>query len=158
MCFCKAIGNGYNLAALTGKDWLKEAVASLTYTGSYWMSAVPFAASIATITKLKAIDAPAQFRAKGVLVMDGLTKAAADNGLTMITSGEPALFYLRLADDDSLIMHQEWVAEMVRRGVWVTSHHNHFINAALTEADISRTVEISHEAFGIVARRHGVIA
>jgi glutamate-1-semialdehyde 2,1-aminomutase len=158
VCFCKAIGNGYNLAALTGKDWLKESVASLMYTGSYWMSAVPFAASIATITKLKAIDAPKQFRAMGALIMDGLVRAAADNGLNMIASGEPALFYLRLADDDSLIMHQQWVAEMVQRGVWVTSHHNHFLNASLTEADIAKTLEIAHESFGIVARRHGVIA
>lgn len=158
VCFCKAIGNGYNLSALTGREWLKEAVASLTYTGSYWMSAVPFAASIATITKLKAIDAPALFRAKGQVIMDGLVSAAASQGLTMIASGEPALFYLRLADDDSLIMHQEWVAEMVQRGVWVTSHHNHFLNASLTDADIAKTLEIAHESFGVIAKRHGVIA
>ena len=158
VCFCKAIGNGYNLSALTGTEWLKEAVASLTYTGSYWMSAVPFAASIATITKLKEIDAPTLFKAKGQAIMDGLVSAAASQGLTMIASGEPALFYLRLADDDSLIMHQEWVAEMVQRGVWVTSHHNHFLNASLTDADIAKTLEIAHESFGVIAKRHGVIA
>jgi glutamate-1-semialdehyde 2,1-aminomutase len=55
-------------------------------------------------------------------------------------------------------MHQEWVAEMVQRGVWVTSHHNHFINASLTESDIAKTLEIADEAFGIVAKRHGVTA
>jgi glutamate-1-semialdehyde 2,1-aminomutase len=158
VAFCKAIGNGYNLSALTGKEWLKEAVASLTYTGSYWMSAVPFAASIATITKLKEIDAPRQFMAMGALVMDGLVRAASDHGLTMVPSGEPALFYLRLADDDSLLMHQEWIAHMVQRGVWLTSHHNHFLNASLTEADIAKTLEIAHEAFGLVAQRHGFTA
>jgi glutamate-1-semialdehyde 2,1-aminomutase len=92
------------------------------------------------------------------MVMDGLVSAANAHGLTMVASGEPALFYLRLADDDSLLMHQEWVAEMVQRGVWVTSHHNHFLNASLTEADIAKTLEIAHEAFGIVAKRHGVTA
>ena len=158
VAFCKAIGNGYNLSALTGKEWLREAVASLTYTGSYWMSAVPFAASIATITKLKAIDAPALFRERGRAVMDGLVSAASAHGQTMVASGEPALFYLRLADDDSLLMHQDWVAHMVQRGVWVTSHHNHFLNASLTDADIARTLEIAHEAFGVVASRHGATA
>ncbi len=158
VAFCKAIGNGYNLSALTGKDWLKEAVASLTYTGSYWMSAVPFAASIATITKLKQLDAPALFRRQGRAIMDGLVSAASAHGLTMVASGEPALFYLRLADDDSLLLHQAWVAEMVQRGVWVTSHHNHFLNASLTDADIARTLEIAHEAFGVVASRHGATA
>ncbi|WP_062306387.1 aminotransferase class III-fold pyridoxal phosphate-dependent enzyme [Demequina subtropica] len=151
LCFCKAIGNGYNLAALTGRESLRETVASLTYTGSYWMSAVPFAASIATITRLKELDAPAMFRSLGTELTSGLVEAASGHGLTLVASGEPALFYLRLADDDSLMLHQRWVAECVRRGVWFTSHHNHFLNAALTRGDIRRTIEIADEAFGIVA-------
>ncbi|WP_084126512.1 aminotransferase class III-fold pyridoxal phosphate-dependent enzyme [Demequina sp. NBRC 110054] len=154
ICFCKAIGNGYNLSALCGKDEFKESVASLTYTGSYWMSAVPFAASIATITKLKELDAPALFRRQGEKVTRGLVAAAADHGLNLVASGEPALFYLRLADDDSLLMHQEWVAECVQRGLWITSHHNHFLNASLTDADVDRTIEIADEAFRIVSARH----
>ncbi|WNM28728.1 aminotransferase class III-fold pyridoxal phosphate-dependent enzyme [Demequina capsici] len=155
ICFCKAIGNGYNLSALCGRGQFKESVASLTYTGSYWMSAVPFAASIATITKLKEIDAPALFRARGRKVTDGLVAAAAGHGLTLVASGEPALFYLRLADDDSLLLHQAWVAECVQRGLWITSHHNHFLNASLTDADIDRTLEVADEAFRLVAARHG---
>ena len=71
-----------------------------------------------------------------------------------MASGEPALFYLRLADDDSLILHQEWVAQMMRRGIFLTSHHNHFINASLTEADVDLTIEIGHEAFGAVKAAH----
>ncbi|WP_062517224.1 aminotransferase class III-fold pyridoxal phosphate-dependent enzyme [Demequina gelatinilytica] len=151
VCFCKAIGNGYNLAALTGRESLRETVASLTYTGSYWMSAVPFAASIATISRLKELDAPAMFRSLGTELTSGLVEAAAGHGLTLVTSGEPALFYLRIADDDSLMLHQRWIAECVRRGVWFTSHHNHFLNAALTRSDVRRTLEIADEAFGIVA-------
>ncbi|SEI84311.1 aminotransferase class III-fold pyridoxal phosphate-dependent enzyme [Demequina mangrovi] len=152
LCFCKAIGNGYNLAALTGRESLRETVASLTYTGSYWMSAVPFAASIATITRLKELDAPAMFRRVGSELTAGLVESAAGHGLTLVASGEPALFYLRIADDDSLDLHQRWVAECVKRGVWFTSHHNHFLNASLTSADVRRTLEIADEAFGVVAR------
>ncbi|WP_062464662.1 aminotransferase class III-fold pyridoxal phosphate-dependent enzyme [Demequina soli] len=151
ICFCKAIGNGYNLAALCGREELRETVASLTYTGSYWMSAVPFAASIATIGRLKELDAPALFRRRGEELTRGLVESAAGHGLTLVASGEPALFYLRLADDDSLMLHQRWVAECVRRGVWFTSHHNHFLNASLTSGDIARTLEIADEAFRIVA-------
>jgi len=84
--------------------------------------------------------------------------AAADHGLHLVTSGAPSLFYLRLADDDSLMLHQEWVAECMQRGVFLTSHHNHFINASLTSADIARTVEVAHESFGIVRARHPELA
>ncbi|HEY0260027.1 MAG TPA: aminotransferase class III-fold pyridoxal phosphate-dependent enzyme [Lacisediminihabitans sp.] len=154
ICFCKAIANGYNVSALCGRESLKETVSSISYTGSYWMSAVPFAAGIATITKLKELDAPALFRRLGTDLTTGLTAAAAGHGFDLHVSGAPALFYLRIADDDSLLLHQEWVAECVQRGVFITSHHNHFINAALTDADIGRTLEIADEAFGIVRARH----
>ncbi|MDY0828059.1 aminotransferase class III-fold pyridoxal phosphate-dependent enzyme [Microbacterium sp. BG28] len=147
ICFCKAIANGYNMSALCGKDSLREAVSSITYTGSYWMSAVPFAAGIATIQKLKSIDGPALFRELGTTLTAGLTEVAASHGRTLVASGEPALFYLRLADDESLMLHQRWIAECVQRGAFFSSHHNHFINAALTSADITRTLEIADEAF-----------
>ncbi|MBT0771523.1 aminotransferase class III-fold pyridoxal phosphate-dependent enzyme [Kineosporia sp. J2-2] len=154
ICFCKALANGYNVSALCGKESLKDVVGGLSYTGSYWMSAVPFAAGIATLTKLRQIDAPTLFAQLGGDVTSGLVSAAADHGFSLVASGEPALFYLRLADDDSLMLHQEWVAECVRRGVFLTSHHNHFINAALGHADIERTIEVAHEAFGVLRKRH----
>ncbi|OAH51132.1 aminotransferase class III-fold pyridoxal phosphate-dependent enzyme [Microbacterium oleivorans] len=155
ICFCKALANGYNVSALLGKDSLKEAVSSITYTGSYWMSAVPFAAGIATQQKLRELDAPALFERLGRRLTDGLTEAAADAGFTLVASGAPALFYLRVADPaDSLMLHQDWIAECVRRGAYLTSHHNHFLNAAVTEADVDRTVEIAADAFAALRTRH----
>lgn len=155
ICFCKALANGYNVSALLGKDSLKEAVSSITYTGSYWMSAVPFAAGIATQRKLRELDAPALFERLGRRLTDGLTEAAADAGFTLVASGAPALFYLRVTDPaDSLMLHQDWIAECVRRGAYLTSHHNHFLNAAVTEADVDRTVEIAADAFAALRTRH----
>ena len=58
ICFCKALANGYNVSALCGKDFLKNTVSGLSYTGSYWMSAVPFAAGIACINKMKRLNMP----------------------------------------------------------------------------------------------------
>lgn len=154
ICFCKALANGWNVSALCGKESLKSVVSGLTYTGSYWMSAVPFAAAIACINKLKKIDAPKMFREKGLMLTDGLRAAAADNGFNLVVSGEPSLFYLRIADDDSLMLHQEWVAECVKRGVFITNHHNHFINAAMSKEDINLTLEVADEAFKIVRKNH----
>ena len=147
ICFCKALANGYNVSALCGKDSLRDAVSSLSYTGSYWMSAVPFAAGIACIKKLKDLSAPRLFHELGTKLTEGFRAAATNNGFHLVTSGAPSLFYLRLADDDSLMLHQQWVAECVKRGIFLTSHHNHFINASLTEEDINRSVEIAEDAF-----------
>ncbi len=154
ICFCKALANGYNVSALCGKDFLKNTVSSMSYTGSYWLSAVPFAAGIACIEKMKKLDVPNVLIEKGTLIKNGLVSAAAEYGFDLRVTGVPSLFYLRLADDLSLKLHQEWIAECVKRGVFFTNHHNHFINAALTDEDINETIEIAKEAFEVIRERH----
>lgn len=154
ICFCKAIANGWNISCLCGKEFLKSAVSSLSYTGSYWLSAVPFAAGIACINKMKALNLPILLREKALKVTGKLQEAAKNNGFDLVVSGEPALFYLRIANDDSLFLHQEWIAEVVKRGVFMTSHHNHFLNASLSDEDINETAEVADEAFRVVAKNH----
>lgn len=154
ICFCKALANGYNVSALCGKDSLKNAVSSLSYTGSYWLSAMPFAAGIACIEKMKKLDIPTMFRDLGLKLTDGLKEVATANGFNMVVSGEPSLFYLRLADDDSLFIHQDWIQECVKRGIFFAGHHNHFINAALTEEDIKFTLDVADEAFKAIRAKY----
>ncbi len=154
ICFCKALANGYNMSAACGIEALRSAASSLSYTGSYWMSAEPFAACLATMDKMKKLEAPKLFRQTGTKLTDGLVAAARSHGFDLKVSGEPALFYLRIANDDSLMLHQEWVAECVSRGLFLTSHHNHFINAAITDEDIALAVDIADDAFSVVAERH----
>ena len=154
ICFCKALANGYNVSALCGKNFLKNTVSGMSYTGSYWLSAVPFAAGIACINKMKRLDMPRTLIEKGEKLKSGLIAAANRNGFDLRVTGAPSLFYLRIADDPTLMLHQEWIAECVKRGVFFTNHHNHFINAALTEADIAETVDIAEEAFEVVRKRH----
>lgn len=154
ICFCKALANGYNVSALCGRESLKDVVSGITYTGSYWMSAVPFAAGIACINKMKALDTPALFDKLGRQLCDGLVAAGKEHGFDLRATGAPSLFYLRIADDNSLMLHQEWVAECVQRGIFLTSHHNHFINAALTQEDINRTIEVAEDSFRVLRERH----
>ena len=154
LCFCKALANGYNVSALCGKDFMKNAISSMSYTGSYWMSAVPFAAGIACIEKMKKLDLPKILIEKGTKLKNGLEEAAKEFNFDLHVTGVPSLFYLRIADDPSLKLHQEWIAECVKRGVFFTNHHNHFINYALSDEDINESVEIAKEAFSIVRGRH----
>ncbi len=154
ICFCKALANGYNVSALCGKNFLKNTVSGMSYTGSYWLSAVPFAAGIACINKMKRLYMPRTLIEKGEKLKSGLISAGERNGFDLRVTGAPSLFYLRIADDPTLMLHQEWIAECVRRGVFFTNHHNHFINAALTDDDIAETVDIAEEAFEVVRKRH----
>ncbi|MNC56552.1 Aminopentol aminotransferase [compost metagenome] len=64
------------------------------------------------------------------------------------------MWYMRIANDPSQVLHQEWIAACVQRGVFFTNHHNHFINAALTEEDIAFTLEVADDAFLAVKKMH----
>ena len=154
LCLCKGIANGFNISCLCGKDFLKPTVSSITYTGSYWMSAVPFAAAIACINKMKALGGGAKHLELGRKICDVFAKAAKENGVRLSITGEPSLFYLMIQDDRSLLLHQEWIAEMVKRGVFVTNHHNHFTNLSLTDEDIDFTGQVADEAFKVLTQRH----
>ena len=152
ICFCKALANGYNVSALCGKEFLKNTISSMSYTGSYWLSAVPFAAGIACIEKMKRIDCPRLLCEQGTKLKNGLIAAAKEYGYDLHVTGAPSLFYLRIADDPSLKLHQRWIAECVKRGVFFTNHHNHFINASLSDDDIRETVAIATEAFEVISK------
>ena len=150
ICFCKALANGYNVSALCGKEHLKNTVSGMSYTGSYWLSAVPFAAGIACIEKMKRLDIANLLQKKGEQLKRELESAANEYGYNMVVSGATSLPYLRIAESEDLMLHQRWVAECVRRGVFFTSHHNHFMNAAMTDEDIRLTGEVAREAFRII--------
>lgn len=154
MCFCKALGNGWNFSALCGSDALKDAASSVMYTGSYWMSAIPFAAGIACINKLKKLKAPRLMQEMGKRLTDGLIDIGKGHGFNLKVTGVPSMWYMRITNDDSLMLHQEWIAECVRRGAYFTNHHNLFMNCSITDEDIKLTHEIADEAFRFVKKRH----
>jgi glutamate-1-semialdehyde 2,1-aminomutase len=154
MCFCKAIANGWNVSALCGIDALKGAAGEVMYTGSYWMSAVPFAAGIACINKLKQLNAPKMLNEMGEKLTSGLVRIGKSHGFNLVVTGEPSMWYMRIANDNSLMLHQEWIAECVRRGAFFTNHHNLFMCCSMTDEDIKLTHEIADDAFLSVKARH----
>lgn len=46
-----------------------------------------------------------------------------------------------------------WINECVKRGVYFSNHHNHFINAALSDEDIANTIKVAEEAFIEIKKR-----
>jgi glutamate-1-semialdehyde 2,1-aminomutase len=153
-CYCKALANGYNISSVVGKDSLRDAASKVFYTGSYWSSAVPMAAGIACISELKRIDGPKLMIEKCKKLSEGLVSAAKNHGIDLKISGIPSMFYMRITNDNSLMMQQEFCSECALRGVFFVSHHNHFINCSLTDEDISRTLGVADEAFRIVKKNN----
>jgi glutamate-1-semialdehyde 2,1-aminomutase len=118
------------------------------------MSAVPFAAGIACIEKMKRLDLPKLLNEQGKKLGDGLIDLGRKYNFDLRVTGMPSLFYLRIADDPSMILHQEWIAECVKRGVFFATHHNHFVNYCVTDEIIAETLAVAEEAFYEIRQRH----
>ena len=153
ICFCKAIGNGYPISAMVGTDALKTAAAKVFHTGSYWYSAGPMAAALATLQELKRIDGPKLLHAIGDRLAEGLIKVAASHGYTLKMTGDSGMPYYRITEDPTLMLHQAWCGECTRRGAFFTSHHNWFVSTAHTDADLQQTWDIADDAFKAVKQR-----
>ncbi len=114
-CFCKAIANGYPISALTGTEALKSAASKVFYTGSYWFSAEPMAAALANLKEMKKINAPKLMLDTGKKLLDGMVKIASSYGYDLKVSGATSMPYLRITNDPSLMLHQEWCGECTKR-------------------------------------------
>lgn len=152
----KAIANGRALAMVTGNDAVRSAAADVFATGSFWTAAVPMAAAIATIEKLKRGDAVGHMRAMGQRLRDGIDRQAAAHGLSVKQSGPPQMPVILFAGDDDA-RNKGWLfcTEALKRGVYMHAAHTMFLSAAHCEADIDRALEATDDALAVVAKTYG---
>lgn len=153
ICLGTAMGNGYPISACAGKKELMAAAGRVFSTGSFWFSAVPMAASLATLKELENKNAVAKIEHAGGLLTKGLESIAARYGLEVKLSGPPALPYMTFTRDPHLFAMQKFCAEMARRGSLLHPHHNWFISAAHEESDIETTLSHAEDAFRVVKEK-----
>lgn len=148
----KAIANGHPLSAVTGRERFREAATQVFATGSFWCGAVPMAAALATLTELRRVDGPAQMRAMGQRLRDGLAERAAHHGLHIDQSGPVQMPTLLFADDPEWKRGSAFCSEVLRNGAYMHPKHNMFLSCAHTEADIDHVLAAADAGFRHVAR------
>ncbi len=150
ICFCKALANGHALSATLGRAELRVAASKVFLTGSYWNSPPAMAAARACLAVLARDDIPARLHATGEALMSGLVAAGARHGFAMRASGPPAVPFMSFAEDPSFRRQQRFCSEVTRRGALLHPHHNWFISAAHSAADIAATLEIAETVFAML--------
>jgi glutamate-1-semialdehyde 2,1-aminomutase len=150
--FSKAIGNGHALAAVTGREWLRQAAVQVFSTGSFWCGAVSMAAAVATLGELRRIDGPATMRAMGERLRDGLAERAAFRGVRITQTGPVQMPMLLFNDDPEWRKGFAFCAEALRHGAYLHPKHNMFLSCAHTEADIDAVIEAADAGFRLLAR------
>jgi glutamate-1-semialdehyde 2,1-aminomutase len=156
--YSKAIANGYALAAVVGRDALREAAQQVFATGSFWFAAVPMAAALATLEALETERAIERMVRAGRLLRDGLARQARAHGLRITQSGPVQLPFLTFAGDvaaGTFDRANVFTGEAARRGVWLHPWHNWFLSAAHSAADVELALERTDAAFAAVRARFG---
>ncbi len=152
-CYSKALANGYPLAALVGRDVLRDAATRVFVTGTYWPGAVPMAAALACLAELEATGAIGRMAALGEQLRGGMEAQATAHHLAVRYTGPPAIpFMTFVADEGSFQRSRAFATSCIAHGVYLHPHHNWFLSAAHTEADVTRVLEVTEEAFNDAGR------
>ncbi|PIB91807.1 aminotransferase class III-fold pyridoxal phosphate-dependent enzyme [Caulobacter sp. FWC2] len=146
----KAIANGHPISALLGADIARFAAATIYATGSYWFSAAPMAASLATLKLIRETDYLERSIALGERLREGLDAVASQNGFGLRQTGPAQMPLIMVDDDPTGAKGYFWNNALLKRGVYFHPWHNMFITTAMTDGDIDHTLQAADDAFKLL--------
>lgn len=156
-CWGKCFANGHPISALLGAEHVRQAAGSIFVTGSFWFSAVPMAAGLATLQQIRDTDYLERMQTAGTLLRDGLHAQAAAHGFALRQTGPVQMPQILFEDDPDFRVGYAWTAECLRHGAYFHPYHNMFLSAAHTPADIARALQASDRAFEAVRSRRDAL-
>jgi glutamate-1-semialdehyde 2,1-aminomutase len=151
-CWGKCFANGHPISALLGAEHVRAAAGKIFVTGSFWFSAVPMAAGIATLRQIRDTDYLERMKTAGALLREGLDAQAAAHGFALRQTGPVQMPQIFFEDDPDFRLGYAWTAECLKHGAYFHPYHNMFLSAAHTPADIARALQASDRAFETVRR------
>ncbi len=150
-CMGKALANGYPISVLMGTEELRAVASSFFITGTYWMSAGPMAAALASLDEMERLGGVARLEVLGAAFKEGIEAAGRKVGFGARVTGPAGIPFITFDEDPDLWLNQRFGSAMARRGVFIHPHHNGFISLAHGEDDIALTVERAEAAFAAMA-------
>jgi glutamate-1-semialdehyde 2,1-aminomutase len=114
--FSKALGNGYPIGAIIGKDNIMDAAQKSFISSTNWTEQVGLAAAIACIKKHQAHNVGTHLVNIGNRVQEGWKKAADLNALKIRVSGIPPLSHFEFEYQNALELKSLFIQEMLKKG------------------------------------------
>jgi len=138
---------------VVGKREVMEPASRMFVSSSYWSDCVGLAACRATFSELRRRDAPARFRELGALIQSRMSDAIAEVGINATCDGIPHHLSTTFQVDDPTLQKKVvtlYIQEMSKRGH--IGYASLSLSLAHSEADVSRLVEASTEAFAVIKK------
>ena len=140
--FSKALGNGYPIAAVIGKDHVMQAAQKTFISSTNWTERIGPVAALATIRKHRRLDVASHLITVGRRVQEGLSAAALKNGIGLEVGGIPPLTHFSFRLPEPLVAKALFVQLMLAQGILASNlfyamfaHRMTDVDAYLSAAD-----------------------
>ncbi len=140
----KTLANGHPISCLMGNDRAREAAGKIFVTGSFWYASAAMAAALKTLELIRTTDYLERAFHLGAELRGGLEAIAKDSGVPIDQSGPTVMPLIMINDDRGERDMPATVAfcdGLLDHGVLFHPVHNMFITAAMTDEDISHTLD-----------------
>ncbi len=149
----KAIANGHPLAAVTGREWLRDAAARVFVTGSFWCGAVPMAAAVATLNILRRGGVVEHMEAMGRRFRLGIETLATKHGVKLRQSGPVQMPLILFDNDPDFAIGSLFCQVALSRGVYFNPRHNMFLCLAHGVEEIDIALSAADAGLAAVANK-----
>lgn len=161
--FAKAIGGGFPLAMLTGRQEIMDLIGTgaANHSGTYNSNVLSIVAGIATLQVLSENNGNifTDIERVGRMLMNGLQELGRKHGVDLYVSGLGAVFNTSFTDQTEVFDYasfkrardtqlKAFLERLLVHGVRPTSRGTWFVSAAHTESDVWKTLAAADDALG----------
>ncbi len=140
--FAKALGNGHPIGAIVGRETVMQAAQESFVSSTYWTEGVGPTAAVATITKLRQLDAPAHVERIGERFRAGWAALGEQHAVPARAVGHSALLSLVFDHPEAAALGTLATVRMLDRGYLVgggfypsMAHQEHHVDSCLAALD-----------------------
>ena len=159
--FAKAMGNGFPIAAIAGKEDVMMTVqpGAMAHGGTYSANVVATAAADATLEILETEPVIETINQRGRALMTGIGEVLTEAGIPHVVTGVPPMFGIMLGSDQEPYEFREYLEgdgelyeaismELIKRGVQPDGDGREpwFLCYALSEEDIHETLNVFNDS------------
>jgi len=148
--FSKALGNGYPIAAIIGKDKFMDTTQKTFISSTMWTERIGPTAALATIKKHRSLDVGKHLVLIGKLVQEGWVQLAEENDLKIHVGGIPPLSHFTFEYDNGLALKAFFVQLMLEKGFLASTS---FYSMYAHKPDQVKSYLLAvNQAFGIISK------
>ncbi len=148
--FGKALGNGYPITAIVGREKIMAAAQDSLISSTFWTERLGFVAALETIRQFEEHQVAKHLVAIGEYVAAGLKKIIVANDLNIEIVGFSAVPTMKIKEDNALIIKTIFTQEMLKRGYLALTVI--YLSYAHTKEVIDLYLKEADEVLGLIAK------